>query len=130
MGNGLSKVTIYFERIAIVTKAGPKFCIQHSKKISSAGEMCSDPPPRIPHSHVQTFLKKMRVGTSNSVKLCRVCILNSSLAYSHAAAIKNCDKKEISFPFCPHLDKDSALGNGETYCEFLNQRHKFSHKKY
>lgn len=40
VGNALLKVGIYFERIAMVTKAGPKFCIQHSKMVVFQQERC------------------------------------------------------------------------------------------
>lgn len=40
VGNALLKVGIYFERIAMVTKVGPKFCIQHSKMVVFQQERC------------------------------------------------------------------------------------------
>lgn len=41
VGNALLKVGIYFERIAMVTKAGQKFSIQHSKMVFLQQERCT-----------------------------------------------------------------------------------------
>lgn len=109
-GNALLKVGIYFERIAMVTKGGPKFCIQHSKIIFFQQERCTV-IFLLKYHRVLWFkhFKKMRVGTSKGVKLWRACIPNYSLAYSHAATTELCHKGDFLSLFSTFRQKISFV---------------------
>lgn len=104
VGNALLKVGIYFERIAMVTKAGPKFCIQHSKMVIFQQERCV-----VTVLLVQKLKKKKK--DSRYFKRCQAMEtldLKLLTCIFTCCNYMNCAKKEISSPFCLHLDKDSA----------------------
>lgn len=131
VGNALLKVGIYFERIAMVTKAGPKFCIQHSKMVFLQQETWA--VTLLLEYHIVLWFKHSKKNESRYFKRCQAMeslyLKLLPCIFTHCS-YTNCTKKEISSPFCLHLDKDSALWNGETYCEVLNQGCRFLYKKY
>ena len=110
VGNALLKVGVYFERIAMVTKAGPKFCIQHSKMVFHQQERCT--VTLLLEHRVVLWFKHFKKNESRYFKRCqamesldlklRTCVFTR-------CNYMNCAKKEMSSPFSLHLDKEAAL---------------------